>query len=119
MMHEHGTGGNPKYGIIPQMPLTSVEAPVNILDNNTYSQPRVGLSRWFMFLDLGWIDESRLGMTPPALGTSRLLCRAVLMWSYLLLVMLVLCSIRFPRQRSISSLMFLMYVCRPGTVFSC
>lgn len=41
MMHEHGTGGNPKYGIIPQMPLTSVAAPVNVLDNTTYSQPRV------------------------------------------------------------------------------
>ncbi|CAL5866270.1 uncharacterized protein PFLUO_LOCUS477 [Penicillium psychrofluorescens] len=42
MMHEHGTGGNPKYGIIPQMPLTSVAAPVNVLDNTTYSQPRIG-----------------------------------------------------------------------------
>lgn len=44
MMHEHGTGGNPKYGIIPQMPLTSVAAPVNVLDNTTYSQPRVSAS---------------------------------------------------------------------------
>ncbi|KAL5359780.1 glycosyl hydrolase family 92-domain-containing protein [Aspergillus floccosus] len=42
MMHESGTGGAPKYGIIPQMPLTSVAPPVNILDNLTYSQPRVG-----------------------------------------------------------------------------
>ncbi|KAJ5549124.1 hypothetical protein N7513_006358 [Penicillium frequentans] len=42
MMHESGTGGAPKYGLIAQMPLTSVEAPVNILDNQTYSQPRVG-----------------------------------------------------------------------------
>ncbi|KAH8703236.1 glycosyl hydrolase [Talaromyces proteolyticus] len=42
MMHESGTGGEPKYGIIPQMPLTSVDAPVNILDNQTYSQPRIG-----------------------------------------------------------------------------
>ncbi|KAL2003273.1 hypothetical protein VTN02DRAFT_4483 [Thermoascus thermophilus] len=42
MMHESGTGGAPKYGIIPQMPLTSVDPPVNILDNLTYSQPRVG-----------------------------------------------------------------------------
>ncbi|GES57475.1 glycosyl hydrolase [Aspergillus terreus] len=42
MMHESGTGGAPKYGIIPQMPLTSVAPPVNILDNLTYSQPRIG-----------------------------------------------------------------------------
>lgn len=41
MMHESGTGGSPKYGLISQMPLTSVDAPVNILDNTTYSQPRV------------------------------------------------------------------------------
>jgi hypothetical protein len=41
MMHESGTGGAPKYGIIPQMPLTSIDAPVNVLDNQTYSQPRV------------------------------------------------------------------------------
>lgn len=41
MMHESGTGGAPKYGIIPQMPLTSVDAPVNVLNNQTYSQPRV------------------------------------------------------------------------------
>lgn len=43
MMHESGTGGAPKYGLIAQMPLTSVEAPVNILDNQTYSQPRVSI----------------------------------------------------------------------------
>ncbi|OKL58141.1 hypothetical protein UA08_06477 [Talaromyces atroroseus] len=42
MMHESGTGGAPKYGIIPQMPLTSVDAPVNLLENLTYAQPRVG-----------------------------------------------------------------------------
>ncbi|KAL2815526.1 glycosyl hydrolase family 92-domain-containing protein [Aspergillus granulosus] len=42
MMHESGTGGAPKYGIIPQMPLTSISPPVNILDNLTYSQPRIG-----------------------------------------------------------------------------
>ncbi|KAL3496950.1 glycosyl hydrolase family 92-domain-containing protein [Aspergillus germanicus] len=42
MMHESGTGGAPKYGIIPQMPLTSFSPPVNILDNLTYSQPRIG-----------------------------------------------------------------------------
>jgi putative alpha-1,2-mannosidase len=41
MMHESGTGGAPKYGVIGQMPLTSVSPPVNILDNTTYSQPRV------------------------------------------------------------------------------
>ncbi|KAL4779572.1 glycosyl hydrolase family 92-domain-containing protein [Aspergillus varians] len=42
MMHESGTGGAPKYGMIPQMPLTSIASPVNLLDNWTYSQPRVG-----------------------------------------------------------------------------
>ena len=42
MMHESGTGGCPKYGIISQMPLTSVSAPVNVLDNTTYWQRRVG-----------------------------------------------------------------------------
>jgi len=42
MMHVSGTGGYPKYGIIPQMPLTSIDAPVNILDNTTYWQDRVG-----------------------------------------------------------------------------
>jgi putative alpha-1,2-mannosidase len=42
MMHESGTGGFPKYGIIPQMPLTSIAAPVNLLDNTTYWQNRVG-----------------------------------------------------------------------------
>lgn len=41
MMHESGTGGEPKYGFISQMPLTSVDCPVNVLDNRTYSQPRV------------------------------------------------------------------------------
>ncbi|KAL9074540.1 MAG: hypothetical protein Q9157_004355 [Trypethelium eluteriae] len=42
MMHESGTGGAPKYGIIPQMPLTNVAPPVNLLDNQTYWQSRVG-----------------------------------------------------------------------------
>ncbi|GAP87830.1 putative glycoside hydrolase family 92 protein [Rosellinia necatrix] len=42
MMHEHGTGGGPKYGIVAQMPLTSIDHPVNILDNTTYWQRRVG-----------------------------------------------------------------------------
>ncbi|WPH01986.1 Hypothetical protein R9X50_00484000 [Acrodontium crateriforme] len=42
MMHESGTGGGPKYGIVPQMPLTTVDEPVNVLDNRTYWQKRVG-----------------------------------------------------------------------------
>ncbi|CAN8095877.1 unnamed protein product [Discula destructiva] len=42
MMHESGTGGAPKYGIIAQMPLTSISPPVNLLDNTTYWQRRVG-----------------------------------------------------------------------------
>lgn len=42
MMHESGTGGAPKYGIVPQMPLTTVDAPVNLLDNTTYWQKRIG-----------------------------------------------------------------------------
>lgn len=41
MMHESGTGGPPKYGIISQMPLTTIEAPVNLLDNQTYWQKRI------------------------------------------------------------------------------
>lgn len=41
MMHESGTGGPAKYGIISQMPLTTIDAPVNILDNTTYWQERV------------------------------------------------------------------------------
>lgn len=32
MMHESGTGGAPKYGLVPQMPLTSLEG-VDLLDN--------------------------------------------------------------------------------------
>lgn len=40
-MHESGTGGAPKYGIIPQMPLTTIAPPVNVLDNTTYWQRRV------------------------------------------------------------------------------
>lgn len=35
-----GTGGPAKYGIIPQMPLTTLEG-VNVLDNRTYWQKRV------------------------------------------------------------------------------
>lgn len=42
MMHESGTGGAPKYGIVPQMPLTDVGGNVNVLDNTTYWQKRVG-----------------------------------------------------------------------------
>jgi putative alpha-1,2-mannosidase len=42
MMHESGTGGAPKYGLVPQMPLTTIEHPVNLLDNTTYWQERLG-----------------------------------------------------------------------------
>ena len=41
MLHESGTGGAPKYGVVAQMPLTSLDG-VNLLDNLTYMQPRVG-----------------------------------------------------------------------------
>lgn len=42
-LHVHGTGGAPKYGVGgPQMPLTDVSPPVNLLDNQTYSQSRIG-----------------------------------------------------------------------------
>ncbi|KAI8956480.1 glycoside hydrolase family 92 protein [Daldinia sp. FL1419] len=41
MLHESGTGGAPTYGLIPQMPLTSLDG-VSLLDNLTYMQPRVG-----------------------------------------------------------------------------
>ncbi|KAJ6157867.1 hypothetical protein N7470_005459 [Penicillium chermesinum] len=44
MLHESGTGGAPKYGLIAQMPLASMDG-VNVLDNLTYSQPRVGHDR--------------------------------------------------------------------------
>ncbi|KIL87740.1 glycosyl hydrolase [Fusarium avenaceum] len=40
MLHVSGTGGAPTYGLIPQMPLTSIEG-VNVLDNLTYMQERV------------------------------------------------------------------------------
>ena len=40
MMHESGTGGPAKYGIVPQMPLATLEG-VNVLDNRTYWQGRV------------------------------------------------------------------------------
>ena len=42
MLHESGTGGFPKYGVVPQMPLTDVSPPVNLLDNTTNWQQRVG-----------------------------------------------------------------------------
>ena len=42
MLHVSGTGAYPKYGVIPQMPLTTIAAPVNVLDNTTYWQERVG-----------------------------------------------------------------------------
>ena len=41
MLHESGTGGAPTYGLIPQMPLTALDG-VNVLDNLTYMQPRIG-----------------------------------------------------------------------------
>lgn len=41
MMHESGTGGAPKYGLVPQMPLTSLEG-VDLLDNRTYWARRIG-----------------------------------------------------------------------------
>ena len=40
MMHESGTGGPAKYGIVPQMPLATLDG-VNVLDNRTYWQNRV------------------------------------------------------------------------------
>ncbi|KAI0015442.1 alpha-1,2-mannosidase family protein-like protein [Xylariomycetidae sp. FL0641] len=48
MLHESGTGGAPTYGLIPQMPLTTLSG-VNVLDNLTYMQPREGQ------------DEARVG----------------------------------------------------------
>jgi hypothetical protein len=44
LMHQSGTGGGPKYGFPSQMPLTNIDGDVNILDNQTYWQNRVGLS---------------------------------------------------------------------------
>ncbi|KAF2669377.1 alpha-1,2-mannosidase family protein-like protein [Microthyrium microscopicum] len=41
LLHESGTGGAPKYGVVSQMPLTTLQN-VNLLDNMTYAQPRVG-----------------------------------------------------------------------------
>ncbi|KAF1998529.1 glycoside hydrolase family 92 protein [Amniculicola lignicola CBS 123094] len=42
MLHESGTGGGPKYGFPAQMPLTTIGEGVNLLDNETYWQTRVG-----------------------------------------------------------------------------
>jgi putative alpha-1,2-mannosidase len=42
MLHESGTGGSPKYGVVPQMPLTTLDG-VNLMDNLTYMQPRIGV----------------------------------------------------------------------------
>ncbi|KAH7303643.1 glycosyl hydrolase [Stachybotrys elegans] len=39
MLHLSGTGGPPTYGLIPQMPLTSLEG-VNLFDNITYMQSK-------------------------------------------------------------------------------
>lgn len=41
LMHQSGTGGGPKYGFPAQMPLTSIDGDVNLLDNRTYWQTRV------------------------------------------------------------------------------
>lgn len=41
MLHESRMGEAPKYGVIPQMPLTSLVG-VNVLDNLTYMEPRTG-----------------------------------------------------------------------------
>jgi putative alpha-1,2-mannosidase len=41
LMHESGTGGGPKYGFPSQMPLTTIDSSVNLLDNRTYWQKRV------------------------------------------------------------------------------
>lgn len=40
MLHVTGTGGNPTYGLVSQMPLAGTLASVNIADNNTYAQNR-------------------------------------------------------------------------------
>lgn len=40
-LHESGTGGAPKYGVISQMPLSTLDG-VDVANNRTYMQPRVG-----------------------------------------------------------------------------
>ena len=53
LLHESGTGGGPKYGFPAQMPLTSIDGEVNLLDNRTYWQKRVSLKgRKYMELQL-------------------------------------------------------------------
>ena len=42
LLHVSGTGGGPKYGFPSQIPLTAIDGDVNILDNRTYCQTRVG-----------------------------------------------------------------------------
>ncbi|KNG50959.1 glycoside hydrolase family 92 protein [Stemphylium lycopersici] len=42
LMHQSGTGGGSKYGYPSQMPLTQIDGDVNLLDNRTYWQDRVG-----------------------------------------------------------------------------
>ncbi|CAL5867506.1 uncharacterized protein PFLUO_LOCUS1725 [Penicillium psychrofluorescens] len=42
--HECGVGGGSKYGVVGHMPLTTLDG-VNVLDNTTYMQPRVGHDR--------------------------------------------------------------------------
>ena len=39
--HECGIGGASKYGVVGHMPLTTLDG-VNVLDNSTYMQSRVG-----------------------------------------------------------------------------
>lgn len=40
MLHVTGTGGNPTYGVVSQMPLMGTLANINIADNTTYAQNR-------------------------------------------------------------------------------
>lgn len=40
MMHVSGTGGNPTYGLVAQMPLTGALQGINLANNNTYAQNR-------------------------------------------------------------------------------
>jgi hypothetical protein len=42
--HECGIGGGSKYGVVGHMPLITLDG-VNVLDNTTYMQPRVGHDR--------------------------------------------------------------------------
>lgn len=40
MLHVTGTGGNPTYGLVSQMPLTGTLSSINLADNITYAQNR-------------------------------------------------------------------------------